>query len=92
VTDATIGASACGRCHADIHRRWTGARHGRMRNRVSSQRVVGDFSQGTASLRGVRFTLERDGDHFAIRGPFPTGAVETHRVDYTLGSRASSTT
>ena len=73
VTSAFIGASACAACHADIHRKWTGARHSRMLQVASADSVAGDFSRDAVTLRGTRFTLERGRDGFAIRGPFPSG-------------------
>lgn len=85
--DGFVGAAECATCHADIHRRWSGARHGRMLQVASSSTVLADFSRAAVTLRGARFALERDGDRFVVRGAFPSGRVEAHRVDYTLGSR-----
>jgi predicted CXXCH cytochrome family protein len=85
--DMDIGAARCGECHAPVHRKWTGARHSKMLQPASPATVIGDFSQGAITLRGARYTLERQGESFAVRGPFPTPRSEAHRVDFTLGSR-----
>src|SRR5262249_23495069 len=85
--DGFVGAARCGECHADMHRLWRGARHSKMLQPASPASIAGDFSRGDVTLRGARFTLARDGDRFSVRGPFPLGRDETHRVDFTLGSR-----
>jgi predicted CXXCH cytochrome family protein len=82
-----VGAAKCGECHEGIHKKWAGARHSKMLQPATPQTVLGDFSKGVISLRGARFTLERAGDRYLIRGPFPTGREEPLRIDYTLGSR-----
>lgn len=82
-----VGASKCAECHTSVHRTWSGARHSKMLQPATAATVVGDFSQSTVTLRGLRFELERQGDGYAIRGPFPTSRNELHRINYTLGSR-----
>ena len=85
--DGFVGAAKCAECHADMHRTWRTARHSKMLQPASAATVVGDFSQANVTLRGARFTLERDGDRFTIGGRFPFARDEIHRVDFTLGSR-----
>jgi hypothetical protein len=82
-----VGAASCGRCHEPEHRRWLGARHSKMLQSATPQSIVGDFSTGPVTLRGARFVLGRGDGRYTIAGPFPTSRVETHRIDYTLGSR-----
>jgi predicted CXXCH cytochrome family protein len=82
-----VGAAKCAICHEGMHRKWSGARHSKMLQPASATTVLGDFSKGAVTLRGVRFGLEREGDRFVIRGPFPTAPEQPHAVDYTLGSR-----
>jgi predicted CXXCH cytochrome family protein len=82
-----VGAARCAACHEGMHRKWSGARHSKMLQPASPSTVLGDFSKGAVTLHGVGFTLERAADRFLIRGPFPSAPDQTHRVDYTLGSR-----
>ena len=49
--------------------------------------VLAPFSGTAVQLRGTGFTMNRDGERYSIRGPFPTPKEEAHRVDFTLGSR-----
>jgi predicted CXXCH cytochrome family protein len=82
-----VGAARCAECHASVHRTWSGARHSKMLQPATPATVLGDFSQPAVTLRGSRFEFQRQGDRFVVRGPFPTVKPETHRIDYTLGSR-----
>ena len=82
-----VGAARCATCHEGMHRKWSGARHSKMLQPASAATVIGDFSKGSVTLRGVRFALERDADRFVIRGAFPTAREQSLSVDYTLGSR-----
>lgn len=82
-----VGAATCATCHADVHQTWTGGRHSKMLQPATAAAVAGDFSTKSVTLRGARFVFGRDGDRFTIGGPFPTSREQTHRVDYTLGSR-----
>ena len=82
-----VGAAKCATCHEGMHRKWTGARHSKMLQPASPASVLGDFSKGAVTLRGVRFALERVEDRFVIRGAFPTAREQALPVDYTLGSR-----
>jgi len=84
---AYVGAARCAECHRDKHRTWSGARHSMMLQPASPATVAGDFTQATVTLRGTTFALGQEGERFVVRGPFPTAAPATHRVDYTLGSR-----
>jgi hypothetical protein len=85
--DPKIAAEACGVCHAATHRRWSNARHSKMLQPATASSVLAPFDAAPIQLRGAAFTLIRDSQGYAVRGPFPTSAVETHRVIYTLGSR-----
>ena len=83
----SVPAAVCARCHADVHDRWTGARHAKMLQPAAPGSVRGDFSGASVSLRGRAFLLTRQGDQYFVRGPFPGATEELHRVDFTLGSR-----
>jgi predicted CXXCH cytochrome family protein len=82
-----VGAAKCGECHEGIHRKWAGGRHSKMLQPATPETVLGDFSRSAVTLRGTKFNLERSGDRYVIRGPFPTAREATLRIDYTLGSR-----
>jgi predicted CXXCH cytochrome family protein len=84
---SAVAASTCAECHPAMHRQWAGARHSKMLQPASPVSVLGDFSAGVVSLRGARFTLQRERDRFIVQGPFPGAREERHEVAYTLGSR-----
>lgn len=54
---------------------------------ASPATVLGDFTGAPVTLRGKAFTMERLPDRFVIRGAFPAARIESHAVDFTLGSR-----
>lgn len=80
-------AATCAKCHASIHERWSGARHSKMLQPATAATVLGRFADRDIQLRGAKFTLTvADGAYF-VRGPFPGAREETHKVEFTLGSR-----
>ncbi len=82
-----VGAAACAKCHADIHRKWSGSRHSKMVQPATTSAVQGDFSRRQVTLRGGDYLLrERNGEYY-ITESYLTGKPEEHRVDYTLGNR-----
>ena len=87
VVQASVPASTCAKCHASIHQRWSGARHSKMLQPATAATVLAPFKDTPLQLRGVTFSLSLEAERFFIRGPFPTAKEETHRVDFTLGSR-----
>ena len=82
-----VGNAACAVCHDTPHEVWTSSRHSKMVQPAVPTAVQGDFSVGSAELRGERYGLRRDGDEYFISEPFFTGEEREHRVDYTLGNR-----
>ncbi|MCU1237407.1 MAG: Tetratricopeptide 4, partial [Candidatus Solibacter sp.] len=40
-----VGAAACAKCHAEIHRKWTGSRHSKMVQPATKESVKGDFTR-----------------------------------------------
>src|SRR5688572_3538702 len=80
-------AAVCAQCHASTHQKWAGGRHSQMLQPATPASVMGRFSDGDITLRGARFSLSVvDGVYF-VRGQFPGSREETHRVEFTLGSR-----
>ncbi len=81
------GAAACAKCHAAIHREWSGSRHAKMMQPATKSSVTGDFGVGKAVLRGSTYLLaERDGSYYITESDLARKPWE-HRIDYTLGSR-----
>jgi hypothetical protein len=82
-----VGAAACAKCHAEIHRKWTGSRHSKMVQPATKAGVKGDFTLGKLVLRGAPYALrERNGEYFITESTI-SGVPREHRVDYTLGNR-----
>src|SRR5262249_36337040 len=78
-----VGTATCARCHAKIHREWSGARHGKMLQPATQASVEGNFRRGRIALRGAEYRLRTANGAFYIA---KAGEKEYH-VDYTLGSR-----
>src|SRR5579863_6512863 len=82
-----VGAAACAKCHADIHRKWSGSRHSKMVQPATAAAVQGDFSRRQVTLRGANYLLRQQNGEYFITESYLTGKPEEHRVDYTLGNR-----
>src|SRR5690349_5837252 len=81
-----VGAAACGKCHAEEQRRWSGSRHSKMVQPATTASVKGDFARGQLVLRGAPYRLRvKDGVYY-IAESYLTGKEQEHRVDYTLGN------
>lgn len=83
-----VGSAACEPCHTEAYTRWKASLHIQMTRPVAEATILGDFSKGaTLSAHGRSYEFgTRQGAPFvtmraAGRSP------ETHRVDYTLGSK-----
>jgi hypothetical protein len=86
--DATwTGAASCAPCHADIQKRWAGARHSRMVQPATKASVQGDFARGRIVLRGENYQLNSHNGAWYITESYLTGKPVEHRIDYTLGNR-----
>jgi predicted CXXCH cytochrome family protein len=84
---AYVGAAACAKCHAEIHRKWSGSRHSKMVQPATPTSVKGDFTRGKLQLRGAPYALrEKDGVYYITESTI-SGKPQEHRVDYTLGNR-----
>ncbi len=82
-----VGAAACSKCHAEIHRKWAGSRHSKMVQPATRAGVQGDFTRAKLQLRGSPYALrEHDGVYYITESTI-TGKPQEHRVDYTLGNR-----
>ena len=84
---AYAGAAACGKCHAEIQKKWAGARHSKMVQPATATSVQGDFSGRQVVLRNEPYLLTNRAGKFYITESYLTGKPQLHRVDYTLGNR-----
>ncbi len=84
---AYAGAAACGKCHAEIQRKWAGSRHSKMVQPATTAAVRGDFSGRQVVLRGEPYLLTTRKGGFYITESYLNGKPQEHRVDYTLGNR-----
>ena len=83
-----VGSSACESCHTDAYARWKASLHIQMTRPVADATILGDFSRAaTLSAHGRSYEFgTRQGQPFVtVRAE--GRAAETHRVDYTLGSK-----
>lgn len=81
-----VGSQTCRGCHAVTHSSWTNGRHSRMLQEAGPKSVIPRF-EGTETLRGKEYQLERDGDAYFIVERYLQETPTRRRVDYTLGSR-----
>jgi hypothetical protein len=82
-----VGAAACAKCHAEVHRKWTSSRHSKMVQPATDSAVKGDFTRRQLTLRGGTYLLRRQDGVYYITESYLTGKPQEHRVDYTLGNR-----
>ena len=83
-----VGAAACAKCHASIHREWAGSLHGKMTQPATNKSVKGDFAQGKVVLHGATYLLKTSGDNnYYITESDLAGKPWEHQVEYTLGDR-----
>jgi len=81
------GASACGKCHANVSHTWSASRHSKMVQPATTAGVVGDFGRGPVTLRGGVYRFRAQAGVFYIAESYLTGKPQEHRVLYTLGNR-----
>ncbi len=81
------GARTCAECHRGTSERWHDGRHSKMLQPATTRTVVGDFSRRRTVLRGQTYEFAAREGGFWITESALTGRAQTHRVDYTLGSR-----
>jgi predicted CXXCH cytochrome family protein len=81
------GAAACGHCHVEQQKKWSGARHSKMVQPATRSAVQGDFARGALILRGQNYAVAQRGGVFYITESVLLGRPQEHRVDYTLGNR-----
>jgi len=82
-----VGADACAKCHADIHRRWTESLHNKIMQPATERTVEGDFALGKVVLRGSTYLLRRSNGNYFITESALSGKAWEHPVEYTLGNR-----
>jgi predicted CXXCH cytochrome family protein len=80
-----VGSAACGECHADALRAWTGSQHDRAMQRATPETVLGDFDDARfASFPVVTRFFTRNG-RFFVHTEGPDGALGDFEVQYTFG-------
>jgi predicted CXXCH cytochrome family protein len=83
-----VGSEACQACHEDAFAKWKASLHIQMTRPVAATAVLGDFSgQATLSAHGRSYTFGRNGNTPTVTVRAGDRRAETHRVDYTLGSK-----
>ena len=82
-----VGAEACAKCHASVHREWAGSLHGKMMQPATPQSVKGDFAQGKVVLHGATYLLKYRDNNYYITESDLTGKPWEHQVEFTLGER-----
>ena len=82
-----VGAEACAKCHASVHREWAGSLHGKMMQPATAQSVKGDFAQGNVVLHGATYLLIYRDNNYYITESDLTGKPWEHQVEFALGER-----
>jgi predicted CXXCH cytochrome family protein len=79
-----VGAAACGECHAEEMRRWTGSHHDRAMEKAGPDAVLGDFDT-TFTRHGITTTFSRRDGKYVVRTDGPDGTLQDYEVAYTFG-------
>lgn len=86
---AYAGSGECQRCHPEHYASWHRTYHRRMTQEATPQSVLGRFgAPGQESLTYFGWTtrFERRDDEFFVRFESPTGEIDEHRIERTVGS------
>ena len=82
---AFVGSAACGECHADAWREWSGSHHDRAMQPATEETVLGDFDDASfPNFPVVTRFFERDA-RFFVHTEGPDGAMGDFEVRYTFG-------
>jgi tetratricopeptide (TPR) repeat protein len=80
-----VGAAACGSCHKDELKRWTGSHHQLAMQPANPRSVLGNFNHTTFSNLGVSSRFFRRGAKFMVRTDGPDGALHDYEIKYAFG-------
>jgi tetratricopeptide (TPR) repeat protein len=80
-----VGANACGTCHKDELKRWTGSHHQHAMQPADDRTVLGNFNYATFSNFGVTTTFFRRGTKFMVRTDGPDSALHDYEIKFTFG-------
>ncbi len=80
-----VGAAACGQCHQQQLKAWTGSHHDLAMLEANDRSVLGDFTGTTFIHHGTASTFfRRDGRYF-VRTDGPEGSPADFEIKYTFG-------
>ncbi|MEI9971250.1 MAG: hypothetical protein WDO73_03875 [Ignavibacteriota bacterium] len=86
------GAATCGKCHANVSHTWSASRHSKMVQPATTT-AWWAISRAEQSLCAVAYTVSaQQAGAFYITESYLTGNPQEHRIQYTLGTAASSIT
>ncbi|MCI0517507.1 MAG: tetratricopeptide repeat protein [Woeseiaceae bacterium] len=79
------GSPACGECHQEEYRRWTGSHHQLAMQVASDGTVLADFDNGKFDYFGRITKFTRQSDDYLVNTEGADGELQDFRVAYTFG-------
>lgn len=80
-----VGAKACGQCHKEEVKLWTGSHHQLAMQRATDATVLGDFNNSSFGNAGVVSTFSRRDAKFFVKTDGPDGALHDYEIEFTFG-------
>ncbi|MFN2289195.1 MAG: tetratricopeptide repeat protein [Chromatocurvus sp.] len=80
-----VGSERCAGCHVDAFSQWQGSHHQLAMQAVSSETVLGDFSDVLFTHQGVTTRFYRNGERFMVRTDGADGTLRDFPVAYVFG-------
>ncbi|TXL70581.1 tetratricopeptide repeat protein [Vineibacter terrae] len=80
-----VGAAACGQCHQDQLKAWTGSHHDRAMQKADGRTVVGDFNNARFVHYGIESTFYSRNGRYFVHTEGADGALTDFEIAYTFG-------
>lgn len=80
-----VGANACGQCHNDELKLWTGSHHQLAMQPATDATVLGDFNNSSFTHDGIVSTFSRSAGRFMVRTDGPDGRLHEYEVKFAFG-------
>jgi predicted CXXCH cytochrome family protein len=80
-----VGGETCAGCHQDESAAWLGSHHDLAMQTVSSETVLGDFSDQRFEYNGLVSRFFKRGSEYWISTDGPDGKLQDYRVEYVFG-------
>lgn len=82
---AFVGSGACGQCHVNESREWSGSQHEQAMQHADDKSVLGHFDGARVTHSGITSTFLRSDGKFVVNTDGADGKLADFEVKYTFG-------